>query len=77
MSNKYIVGCFQIYYFFQLSTSKGLIAGNLRYMEEDGTRVQCTCSATVSILQSHLLRDSQPFHFELAFIPCFCVYNLF
>ncbi|XP_031229637.1 meiotic recombination protein SPO11 isoform X3 [Mastomys coucha] len=29
-----------------LSTSKGLIAGNLRYMEEDGTQVQCTCSAT-------------------------------
>ncbi|MEJ1279170.1 ribonucleic acid export 1 [Cricetulus griseus] len=31
-----------------LSTSKGLIAGNLRYVEEDGTRVQCTCSATWS-----------------------------
>ncbi|XP_035561716.1 meiotic recombination protein SPO11 isoform X11 [Canis lupus familiaris] len=29
-----------------LSTSKGLIAGNLRYIEEDGTRVHCTCGAT-------------------------------
>uniref|UniRef100_A0A8C2LS95 DNA topoisomerase (ATP-hydrolyzing) n=1 Tax=Cricetulus griseus TaxID=10029 RepID=A0A8C2LS95_CRIGR len=33
-----------------LSTSKGLIAGNLRYVEEDGTRVQCTCSATVNLI---------------------------
>ncbi|XP_055228934.1 meiotic recombination protein SPO11 isoform X3 [Gorilla gorilla gorilla] len=29
-----------------LSTSKGLIAGNLRYIEEDGTKVNCTCGAT-------------------------------
>ncbi|XP_072800563.1 meiotic recombination protein SPO11 isoform X3 [Vicugna pacos] len=27
-----------------LSTSKGLIAGNLRYIEEDGTKVNCTCA---------------------------------
>ncbi|OWK03296.1 SPO11 [Cervus elaphus hippelaphus] len=30
------------YYFFQLSTSKGLIAGDLKYLEEDGTKVNCT-----------------------------------
>lgn len=65
MSNKYIVGCFQIYYFFQLSTSKGLIAGNLRYMEEDGTRVQCTCSATATAVPTniqgmqHLITDAK------------------
>ncbi|XP_010627109.1 meiotic recombination protein SPO11 isoform X3 [Fukomys damarensis] len=29
-----------------LSTSKGLIAGDLRYTEEDGTRVNCTCGAS-------------------------------
>ncbi|KAL1785454.1 meiotic recombination protein SPO11 isoform X2 [Sigmodon hispidus] len=37
-----------------LSTSKGLIAGNLRYMEEDGTRVQCTCSATATAVSSNI-----------------------
>lgn len=37
------------YYFFQLSTSKGLIAGDLKYLEEDGTKVNCT-RATVSII---------------------------
>ncbi|XP_075820070.1 meiotic recombination protein SPO11 isoform X4 [Microtus pennsylvanicus] len=37
-----------------LSTSKGLIAGNLRYMEEDGTRVQCTCSATATAVPSNI-----------------------
>uniref|UniRef100_G3TEX4 Meiotic recombination protein SPO11 n=1 Tax=Loxodonta africana TaxID=9785 RepID=G3TEX4_LOXAF len=31
-----------------LSTSKGLIAGNLSYIEEDGTRVNCTGCSTVS-----------------------------
>ncbi|KAG8513360.1 Meiotic recombination protein SPO11, partial [Galemys pyrenaicus] len=31
-----------------LSTSKGLIAGNLRFVEEDGTKVNCPCGATVS-----------------------------
>lgn len=36
------------FFFFQLSTSKGLIAGNLRYIEEDGTKVYCSCT-TVSI----------------------------
>ncbi|XP_065422106.1 meiotic recombination protein SPO11 isoform X2 [Chrysemys picta bellii] len=29
-----------------LSTTKGCIAGNLSYTEEDGTKVNCTCSAT-------------------------------
>ncbi|XP_034351458.1 meiotic recombination protein SPO11 isoform X2 [Arvicanthis niloticus] len=37
-----------------LSTSKGLIAGNLRYMEEDGTRVQCTCSASATAVPSNI-----------------------
>ncbi|XP_027279066.1 meiotic recombination protein SPO11 isoform X2 [Cricetulus griseus] len=37
-----------------LSTSKGLIAGNLRYVEEDGTRVQCTCSATATAVPSNI-----------------------
>ncbi|XP_051000926.1 meiotic recombination protein SPO11 isoform X3 [Acomys russatus] len=37
-----------------LSTSKGLIAGNLRYMEEDGTRVQCACSATATAVPSNI-----------------------
>ncbi|ELR62058.1 Meiotic recombination protein SPO11 [Bos mutus] len=32
-----------------LSTSKGLIAGDLKYLEEDGTKVNCT-RATVSII---------------------------
>ncbi|XP_049725630.1 meiotic recombination protein SPO11 isoform X1 [Elephas maximus indicus] len=33
-----------------LSTSKGLIAGNLSYIEEDGTRVNCTgCSTAVAV----------------------------
>nr|KAF6423914.1 SPO11 initiator of meiotic double stranded breaks [Rousettus aegyptiacus] len=27
-----------------LSTSKGLIAGNLKYIEEDGTKVNCSCT---------------------------------
>uniref|UniRef100_A0A8D0H3Z9 DNA topoisomerase (ATP-hydrolyzing) n=1 Tax=Sphenodon punctatus TaxID=8508 RepID=A0A8D0H3Z9_SPHPU len=29
-----------------LSTTKGCIAGNLSYTEEDGTKVNCTCSRT-------------------------------
>ncbi|XP_028591614.2 meiotic recombination protein SPO11 [Podarcis muralis] len=32
-----------------LSTSKGCIAGNLSYVEEDGTKVNCSCSTTVSV----------------------------
>ncbi|XP_006839219.1 PREDICTED: meiotic recombination protein SPO11 isoform X2 [Chrysochloris asiatica] len=33
-----------------LSTSKGLIAGNLSYLEEDGTRVSCAgCSTAVAV----------------------------
>ncbi|XP_027478667.1 meiotic recombination protein SPO11 isoform X2 [Zalophus californianus] len=37
-----------------LSTSKGLIAGNLRYMEEDGTRVHCTCGSTAVAVPSNI-----------------------
>ncbi|KAM4842620.1 meiotic recombination protein SPO11 isoform 3-T3 [Thomomys bottae] len=37
-----------------LSTSKGLIAGNLRYMEEDGTRVNCTCGSTATAVPSNI-----------------------
>lgn len=40
------------YPFFQLSTTKGFVAGNLSYTEEDGTKVNCTCSATVCIIHS-------------------------
>ncbi|KAL9835279.1 meiotic recombination protein SPO11 isoform 4-T19 [Geothlypis trichas] len=29
-----------------LSTTKGFVAGNLSYTEEDGTKVNCSCSAT-------------------------------
>ncbi|KAK9404832.1 SPO11: Meiotic recombination protein SPO11 [Crotalus adamanteus] len=32
-----------------LSTSKGCIAGNLSYIEEDGTKVNCTCSITTPV----------------------------
>ncbi|XP_070600675.1 meiotic recombination protein SPO11 [Erythrolamprus reginae] len=32
-----------------LSTSKGFIAGNLSYIEEDGTKVNCTCSTTTPV----------------------------
>ncbi|KAM6147805.1 meiotic recombination protein SPO11 isoform 3-T3 [Erethizon dorsatum] len=37
-----------------LSTSKGLIAGNLRYVEEDGTRVNCTCGASAVAVPSNI-----------------------
>uniref|UniRef100_A0A8C0XG05 Meiotic recombination protein SPO11 n=1 Tax=Castor canadensis TaxID=51338 RepID=A0A8C0XG05_CASCN len=37
-----------------LSTSKGLIAGNLRFMEEDGTRVNCTCGASATAVPSNI-----------------------
>uniref|UniRef100_G1R5X4 DNA topoisomerase (ATP-hydrolyzing) n=1 Tax=Nomascus leucogenys TaxID=61853 RepID=G1R5X4_NOMLE len=37
-----------------LSTSKGLIAGNLRYIEEDGTKVNCTCGATAVAVPSNI-----------------------
>nr|XP_020837012.1 meiotic recombination protein SPO11 isoform X2 [Phascolarctos cinereus] len=36
-------------YLHILSTSKGLIAGNLSYIEEDGTKVNCTCSTAVAV----------------------------
>ncbi|XP_060089216.1 meiotic recombination protein SPO11 [Heteronotia binoei] len=32
-----------------LSTSKGCIAGNLGYVEEDGTKVNCTCSTMTAV----------------------------
>ncbi|XP_049632318.1 meiotic recombination protein SPO11 isoform X2 [Suncus etruscus] len=37
-----------------LSTSKGLIAGNLRYMEQDGTRVNCTCGENAIAVPSNI-----------------------
>ncbi|KAM4831901.1 meiotic recombination protein SPO11 isoform X2 [Urocitellus parryii] len=37
-----------------LSTSKGLIAGNLRYIEEDGTKVHCPCGATAVAVPSNI-----------------------
>ncbi|XP_048676480.1 meiotic recombination protein SPO11 [Lepidochelys kempii] len=37
-----------------LSTTKGCIAGNLSYTEEDGTKVNCTCSATAVIVPSNV-----------------------
>lgn len=45
---------------YQLATTKGLIAGDLQYMEEDGTRIDCHCSSAVSLLNSRqLLADYQ------------------
>ncbi|XP_077191798.1 meiotic recombination protein SPO11 isoform X1 [Paroedura picta] len=32
-----------------LSTSKGCIAGNLSYVEEDGTKVNCTCNTMTAV----------------------------
>ncbi|XP_073094190.1 meiotic recombination protein SPO11 isoform X5 [Manis javanica] len=37
-----------------LSTSKGLIAGNLRFIEEDGTKVHCTCGTTAVAVPSNI-----------------------
>ncbi|NXA95743.1 SPO11 protein, partial [Melanocharis versteri] len=37
-----------------LSTTKGFVAGNLSYTEEDGTKVNCTCSATVFTVPSNV-----------------------
>uniref|UniRef100_A0A8D0HCX3 DNA topoisomerase (ATP-hydrolyzing) n=1 Tax=Sphenodon punctatus TaxID=8508 RepID=A0A8D0HCX3_SPHPU len=37
-----------------LSTTKGCIAGNLSYTEEDGTKVNCTCSRTAIIVPSNV-----------------------
>ncbi|XP_076969408.1 meiotic recombination protein SPO11 isoform X2 [Tamandua tetradactyla] len=37
-----------------LSTSKGLIAGNLSYIEEDGTKVNCTSGATAVAVPSNI-----------------------
>ncbi|XP_040132477.1 meiotic recombination protein SPO11 isoform X5 [Ictidomys tridecemlineatus] len=37
-----------------LSTSKGLIAGNLRYIEEDGTKVHCPCGTTAVAVPSNI-----------------------
>ncbi|KAB0407440.1 hypothetical protein E2I00_012454, partial [Balaenoptera physalus] len=39
-----------------LSTSKGLIAGNLRYIEEDGTKVNCACATLVVKLKYSCLK---------------------
>ncbi|XP_036608432.1 meiotic recombination protein SPO11 isoform X2 [Trichosurus vulpecula] len=37
-----------------LSTSKGLIAGNLSYIEEDGTKVNCTYGSTAVAVPSNI-----------------------
>ncbi|NXC82320.1 SPO11 protein, partial [Cercotrichas coryphoeus] len=37
-----------------LATTKGFVAGNLSYMEEDGTKVNCTCSATAVTVPSNV-----------------------
>uniref|UniRef100_A0A8D2QEC0 DNA topoisomerase (ATP-hydrolyzing) n=1 Tax=Zonotrichia albicollis TaxID=44394 RepID=A0A8D2QEC0_ZONAL len=44
-----------------LSTTKGFVAGNLSYTEEDGTKVNCTCSATVSGLNTKDLTSHAKF----------------
>ncbi|GAB1287271.1 Meiotic recombination protein SPO11 [Apodemus speciosus] len=55
-----------------LSTSKGLIAGNLRYMEEDGTQVQCAGSARVQVWHSTSVEvrgQRSEDHFQKQFLP--------
>uniref|UniRef100_A0A663MWL3 DNA topoisomerase (ATP-hydrolyzing) n=1 Tax=Athene cunicularia TaxID=194338 RepID=A0A663MWL3_ATHCN len=37
-----------------LSTTKGFVAGNLIYTEEDGTKVNCICSATAVTVPSNV-----------------------
>uniref|UniRef100_A0A8C5TX66 DNA topoisomerase (ATP-hydrolyzing) n=1 Tax=Malurus cyaneus samueli TaxID=2593467 RepID=A0A8C5TX66_9PASS len=37
-----------------LSTTKGFVAGNLSYTEEDGTKVNCTCSTTAVAVPSNV-----------------------
>ncbi|XP_039935713.1 meiotic recombination protein SPO11 isoform X2 [Hirundo rustica] len=37
-----------------LSTTKGFVAGNLSYTEEDGTKVNCTCSTTAVTVPSNV-----------------------
>ncbi|NXG67786.1 SPO11 protein, partial [Hemiprocne comata] len=37
-----------------LSSTKGFVAGNLSYTEEDGTKVHCTCSATAVTVPSNV-----------------------
>ncbi|NXS11146.1 SPO11 protein, partial [Neodrepanis coruscans] len=52
-----------------LSTTKGFVAGNLSYTEEDGTKVNCTCSSTVGIIkQEHLNRKDLISHAKFMLI---------
>ncbi|NXF07678.1 SPO11 protein, partial [Smithornis capensis] len=52
-----------------LSTTKGFVAGNLSYTEEDGTKVNCTCSKTVCIIkQEHLNRKDLISHAKFMLI---------
>ncbi|XP_040506983.1 meiotic recombination protein SPO11 isoform X1 [Gallus gallus] len=37
-----------------LSTTRGFVAGNLSYTEEDGTKVNCTCGATAVTVPSNV-----------------------
>ncbi|NXS39774.1 SPO11 protein, partial [Balaeniceps rex] len=50
-----------------LSTTKGFVAGNLSYTEEDGTKVNCTCGATVCIIK-HLNRKDLISHAKFMLI---------
>ncbi|NXK98921.1 SPO11 protein, partial [Formicarius rufipectus] len=52
-----------------LSTTKGFVAGNLSYTEEDGTKVNCTCSGTVCIIKlKHLNRKDLNSHAKFILI---------
>ncbi|NXE72386.1 SPO11 protein, partial [Cochlearius cochlearius] len=52
-----------------LSTTKGFVAGSLTYTEEDGTKVNCTCGATVCITkQQHLNRKDLISHAKFMLI---------
>lgn len=50
----------------QLATSKGLISGDLCYMEEDGTRIDCRSSSAVSSLNNlNQLKKKKRFYLYL------------
>uniref|UniRef100_A0A3Q4BPK3 DNA topoisomerase (ATP-hydrolyzing) n=1 Tax=Mola mola TaxID=94237 RepID=A0A3Q4BPK3_MOLML len=42
-----------------LATSKGLISGDLCYMEEDGTRIDCHSSSSVSSLNNYIVSSAK------------------
>ncbi|NWW90609.1 SPO11 protein, partial [Rhynochetos jubatus] len=51
-----------------LSTTKGFVAGNLSYTEEDGTKVNCTCSATIILHAANLNRKDLISHAKFMLI---------